>query len=683
MKKQRIISIATILILFSVLFLATIENSYAKDDDVLRLGITRFVNPRQYFTHRHIGLELQKYLVYNLRNIEHLKALHKRASDRVILNASADDIKEIYNPEAIEKANEHLQAHLLLMGSYDVTEDNKVVCSFAILNPRTFDKVRTFDITADADNLIPFFNQVLQRAIKGSNKIFNDIEVVVNENLSDVLSDNENLNLFTYNMFVEVEKAIAKEDYLSAIEDLKIMTVDGKDLKRIYQIMAFCYEQVEDWNNVFLSYLNLFEQDKDKITKKKLLEVYWQIGKNFILANNLVESRPYLELALGFAKELNIAYEEAEIKFDIAKSYFDNNETAEAVKIYNEVLEINKKIKNQIGLCKTYLILADLAKENLKYPEMLSYSQEVLKIAKTIEYNDYICSANLNIVDIRLVEGKYDDARNIAEETLNIAKETGNQYLIARSYFAIGQLYEKTVVYQTAMTAFRKCFDIAKATMDFDLMEQSSYKIGIIKKEYCDCPALETQLLVDNHIKLSDIFEEYTKDYANFRNIGLILSERNNFKDAVNYIQKAVEVSTKTQILKLKVIDFTDLAKLYIELKDFDKAFLYYANSLELAEGIEDAPIITWQYLHIGEIFKLKNNLDNALESFEQSLELASLVKDPNLTLAIYRQISDIYLTQRKMDKYEETMKKAIALAEKIGSPLSIEMKNELDKEAI
>ena len=677
MNKRSIIIINILIITIGILFTSVLSYS----QDTLRLGITRFVNPSQYFTHRHIGLELQKYLVYNLKKTENIKPLHKRVTDRILLNASVDDLNNIYSGDIVRKSNKAIRAHLLLMGYYNVIDGKEVVFTFSIVKPKTADKVRTYNVKGDVENLIPLFNQVLRKAVQGSNRIYKGYEVSINEKLDKVLINNENLSLFSYNMFVDVEKQMAEEDYISAITNLNIMIYDNRDLKRIYYYLATCYEKLEDWDKAFISHLKLFEQFSKDMTKEQLLNIYWKLGKNYLLAKKSVEARPYLEKALSYANELKLQWEQAEIIYDRAISYYMNNETDESFKLLKEALDLNLKINNKIGLLNTYLQIAKMAFFDRDYPKVLENAQNALSIAEKIDHTFYICKAKSYIIDIRIIENKKDEAKKLALENLEMADKTGNKFLIADAYYDLGQLFEHAVVYKSAMKSYKKAFEISKSLMEIDLMEKAAFKIGVVKNELCKGAAPVTQLLVDNHIRLSKIFEKYTKDYANYRNISMLLDMRSEYKLASKYMDKAKEVSKKVESIRLEVKDYSDLADLYLKLKEYDKAFVYYTNSLELAEKIEDAPIITKQYLNIGRIFKYKNNIDNAIESVVQALDIASIIKDPLLLIEIHTELADLYLIQRQMDKYNENMEKAIKIAEKVGSPKAIKLKNRLQKE--
>jgi tetratricopeptide (TPR) repeat protein len=149
------------------------------------------------------------------------------------------------------------------------------------------------------------------------------------------------------------------------------------------------------------------------------------------------------EQALKAARNSTVNDSIAAFTHNAAVMYQNRGEIEEARKLYNESLEIEKKLGNQRGIASTLHNLASLSQAEGKLEEARKLYDESLEIAKKLGDQGGIAITLHQLAMLAQDEGKLEEARKLYDESLEIEKKLGNRSGIAISLLQFGILAER------------------------------------------------------------------------------------------------------------------------------------------------------------------------------------------------------------------------------------------------
>ncbi len=194
--------------------------------------------------------------------------------------------------------------------------------------------------------------------------------------------------------------------------------------------------------------------------------------------------------------------------------------------------------------------------------------------------------------------------------------------------------------------------------------------------------------------------------------LGLISSNRNNKKEALNYYYKSIKVNQEIGNSSGLVSNYNNLAIYYFEdrkelalkyyhkalnilsnknegkrsgilnqnignifsSKDFerfnyDSAVYYYLNALESFQAANDSSNISSLYHNLGTLYEESNNLNAALSKYEKSLRMKNALNDKEGEAITLMGIGNIYLKQGNFKESYANFEKSLELSEYVRDP--------------
>jgi tetratricopeptide (TPR) repeat protein len=138
----------------------------------------------------------------------------------------------------------------------------------------------------------------------------------------------------------------------------------------------------------------------------------------------------------------------------------DQGEMEEARRLYNESLEIKRRLGDQSGISDTLHQMGRLAAIQGEIEEARRLYNESLEIDKRFGNQSGIAIILHNLALIAQDQGEIEEARRLYNESLEIEERLGNQSGIASSLHQLGRLAEIEDKYTEARRLFHEALDI-------------------------------------------------------------------------------------------------------------------------------------------------------------------------------------------------------------------------------
>lgn len=503
-------------------------------------------------------------------------------------------------------------------------------------------------------------------------KIPNNIEQVINEQLKMIEKRQYELLKCACIFKTPVSRNILSS--LSGIDDVNLdkaidFLVSIKILEKMVGDTGFTY----NFNNIHTKrylYLKIEPVERKYLHKKAsiILKNIYEIDKNFNYDEIIYHC------IMSDEKDKAIDYV---IKF--AKNMQEMMIISQAIELWNYAKELLEDSKNHEKL-EVYYNLVKLHGLQGYNDRCISLVQKGLDIALEINYSYYIVNYKNLKADIYNTKNNFNDAERLVLEAKTLAEDIGyiDGYLesikiLNRIYLSIGKLDEILklgtqyveisekygrinysghlynqigVVYVLLGNINRGLLFINKGVKYFEecnnIEDVIGYllvlnNLGVIHEEYIDdtkkaMEYFKQGLVLSKEYNLVDSILHF------YNNIGEMLIRKDNYIEALKYIEKVLEVCNEYNEKSFLFIANVNLASIYSKIGEYEKCF----ENIQIIENALNKGKIKWQDMNRYNFFLLEFYF--IFSCWDKALLVCDKLKNSNL-----KNNSDEYLIVESM----------------------------------
>lgn len=273
-----------------------------------------------------------------------------------------------------------------------------------------------------------------------------------------------------------------------------------------------------------------------------------------------------------------------------------------AKKISPEPLDFLGETYNDLGL--NYLDSGDRTRAYdflLKANKYLTYSKDLIIKA----------DAKSNLATFYHSGGQFENATKLFIEVYNLDKQSGNKTKQSSSLNSIGRVY----------------------------VDWGKYDSGL--KYYFQSLAL------------LDTFKEKASYAIRCNNIGMVYQLKHDHKNAIFWIEKALNIELKEGIKPKLAIRYFNLATSYSAMKKFKKSLNYYLESEKIFSTLGLNKELSKVNAGIGQLMMLQGKRNEAFQYFKKSLEKAQIAGTLPEKSNIYKLMYDYY---KSVNQYQNAL---------------------------
>lgn len=281
------------------------------------------------------------------------------------------------------------------------------------------------------------------------------------------------------------------------------------------------------------------------------------------------------------------------------------------------------------------------------------YLLKAIEVAKKItpEPSDFLGESfndlGLNYLDAGDRTLAYDfllQANNYLINSKDIIIKADAKSNLATFYHSGGQ-------FENATKLFIEVFKLDK--LSGSKIKQSS-SLNNIGRVYVDWGKYDIGLkYYFQSLALLDTFKEKASYAIRCNNIGMVYQLKHDDKNAIKWIEKALNIELKEGIKPKLAIRYFNLANSYSALKDFKKSLFYYFESEKIFKSLGFDKELSKVYAGIGHLMILKGNRNNAYLYLKKSLEKALIAGTLPEKSNIYKLLYDFH---KSGNQYKEAL---------------------------
>ncbi|MBL7883261.1 MAG: tetratricopeptide repeat protein [Bacteroidia bacterium] len=260
------------------------------------------------------------------------------------------------------------------------------------------------------------------------------------------------------------------------------------------------------------------------------------------------------------------------------------------------------------------------------------------------------------------------EALTLAKQALSLSIKTNNTPTEATSYNRIGLAYDIAGNYDSAVYYYLQSYNkriilldslgAANVLLNIGAAYYTEGFYNLSLKYYLDCAKL-IGTLKDNNNSNKTLAKVYN-------NIGLIHRVKKEYKEALKWYFKSLQIKAKQNDNLGVLYSFTNISITYQNLRQLNEATAYVDSAYNLIKTNNIENEFSANYINRASILKDKKEYKEALEYLELSLEWLKKHPDSHTLTYAYSQFSEIYYITNNYQKSIEFSKKSIEIAQQV-----------------
>ncbi len=358
------------------------------------------------------------------------------------------------------------------------------------------------------------------------------------------------------------------------------------------------------------------------------LEVYLEVLTLNRQRSSLIESGnpdAIASLCSGFSQDgygresclSSIRYTESTLLNNVAVTYHQTGQYAEAIRAYEDSLAISRQ-------------QADRRNQ-----------------AKTLQ----------NLGAVYLSMGQYEQALALTQESIDLAKAVGDQAQWAYSLNALGRIHSDRGQYPQGIQAYVQALDLARS-IPVKRLEASI--LGNWATVLHDQGDLQGALKL--HQQSQDLTQEVGQTLATpLNNIGLIYSDQGLIEEAQAGLQESLKISRASGQREGEAATLGNLSSLYAAQAQYARALELQKEALEIRRSVGAVPGEIGDLLSFSALYRSLGQYDRALDYANQALSLSRKIKNQRKEIQSLATLGTVSLDQERhndaMNYYQQALR--------------------------
>ncbi len=408
--------------------------------------------------------------------------------------------------------------------------------------------------------------------------------------------------------------------------------------------------------------------------KKRLAQVLAADPKNVnaLLASGRVDVRAGDDQAaldpLNKALSLAIQFDNQEQKGDVLAAmglaYQDLNKLDDAMRNYQEALDIRKKVGNQKGIASTLGQIAQVQDTQGDFNGALASYKEAIEVDRKIGDKAGLALNLMNLGTLYHDHGKYDEALKFTGEALQLYRDTGDELNQAQCLNNIGSSHFNKGEYQDALTYFQQAYQIRDR-----LKQDTTESLHNLAETYVKLGQYDIAL--SQYLKAKEALRsagDKSGEALQASSMGALFATQGKYGQAVGMLQDAVQgfqqVKDRTWFMAEAQSRYGDVLS---AVGREDEGQKYIDDALKLATELKNDTVTAEALNALGDSYFYRGDYGSARQQYERALQTANKATLPEQIVISKLNLAKLDVAQGHSQAAAPVLKKLIQDADSMG----------------
>lgn len=382
---------------------------------------------------------------------------------------------------------------------------------------------------------------------------------------------------------------------------------------------------------------SLYQTIKNSRADTSLVNTYLKLGQEYEMGKT-DSSRLFYNKAIELAIKIKFPKGEANAWHMLASSEDNHGNYDRALNFYRKSLRIREELNDKIGISKNLGNIGIVYKNKGDYPLALENYFKGLKIDEALNRKPGLAAKYGNIAVVYMEQKEYKKALEFLFKAIKISEGIGNKKNTSTQLGNIGVVYKELLDYPRALHYYNKALK---------LDEETGYKIGIAR-----------------HLNNIGVI---------YYDLGEKAEKTGNKKEAnKNYIE-TIKFYTRALIIEEEIGDKTSLAinlgnfgALFIKLKRYKEAEQYLLKAIQLSESIKANKTIQDHHMYLSTLYEITREYDRSFLHYKKYIEWKDVIFNEEITKKLVRSEMNFSFEKKKAIEKASQEKKELAYSEQV-----------------
>jgi tetratricopeptide (TPR) repeat protein/predicted Ser/Thr protein kinase len=253
---------------------------------------------------------------------------------------------------------------------------------------------------------------------------------------------------------IAASHARIKKDYPKAIESYENLAKVAPGDPDLQFTLAYLYEETGSFDRAGELYTKVLTSDP------KHLDALLAMGRVEVYKDNLQSGLDYLNRALSLAVQLDNQEEKAAILQPIGVVYALMSKPDEALRNYQQSLDIKRRLGQKKGIAQSLRAMAQLQDGMGNWQLASKNYNEALQLEREIGDTKGLGDTLMDLGNSYNDHGQYDQALKLLKEALQIQRNVGNENFVGLCLNSIGNTYFSRGDFDDARTYFEQALTV-------------------------------------------------------------------------------------------------------------------------------------------------------------------------------------------------------------------------------
>ncbi|MGB7553136.1 MAG: tetratricopeptide repeat protein, partial [Candidatus Korobacteraceae bacterium] len=389
-------------------------------------------------------------------------------------------------------------------------------------------------------------------------------------------------------------------------------------------------------------------------------------GRVDILAGDPQSALDPLNKALSLAIQFDSQEQKGDVLAAMGVAYQDLAKLDDAMRNYQQALEIRKKVGNQSGVAKTLGQIAQVQDAQGDFNAALASYKEAIEVDRKIGDKGGLALNLMNLGTLYHDHGKYNEALSFTGQALELYRDTGDELNQAQSLNNIGSSHAYKGEYQDALTYFQQAYEIRDRLKLRDDAIESLHNLAETNVKLGQYDVALSQYLKALEARRSA--NDKSGAAAESSSMGALFATQGKYGQAVGALQDAVQgfqqINDRTWLMAEAQSRYGDVLSSVGREAEGQK---YIDDALKLATELKNDTVIVEALNALGNSYFYSGDYTSARQQYERALQTANKAALREQIVFTKLNLAKVDVAQGRFQVAAPVLKKLIQDADSMG----------------
>ena len=466
---------------------------------------------------------------------------------------------------------------------------------------------------------------------------------------------------------IEANNAMVTNDTAKAISAYQKLTEANPDDVDSQLALAGLYERAGNYDEA-RTHLS-----KVRASDSKNLDALLASGRMEVRAGNPQAGLEFLNSAYSLATQFGNDESKASVEQQMGVAYLGLDKPEEALKNFQDALEIRKKLGLENGVASSLNMIAQVQNRLRNDKEALTNYKDSLALYRKIGDKQNTAVLLMNIGSFYADHAQYEDALKATNEALSDFRDLGDEVRQAQCLNNLGTIRSYMGNFQDALTYYQQAYQIREKLKLTDDMAESLHNLAETNVYLGQYDTAVNQFLKAQEIRRNS--GDLDGVALNSVSLGALFAAQGKYSAALGALQEALKDFKQANDNTWVAVEAKSrYGQALAEVGRWDEGQPILEEAVQQATDVKNDVVLARALDALGDSYFFRGDYDSAREQYQRASQVASKAKNKELQTITQFNLVRLDVMENRPGAAIPVLKKLVEESDSIGlKALSVE----------